>query len=222
MSTPVSIALNAAGIISGFSPLSRSITFYDQEQYLASGKIASGLGALGQALWKSVPSASGQGKIFDGIPFYRSATLRCGVDQRSRLCDQPIEQGAMITDHKVRMPRTVTCQFVCPGLLTGYTIAQLEQYYQSSNKIVIETPTGVYTNMVLESMPSNMTPENVSRPIYELRFRELLIVRPQEPGIDVTGAVDPADSDTQKMTVWSDVLVQATAVGNMLEVLSRI
>lgn len=219
MSTPVSIALNAAGVIAGLSNLSRQIIFYDQEKFLSDGQYVQG--ALSQTLWKADPT-SDHGKIFNGIPFFRSSVLRCGVDQRARMCDHPIEEGAMVTDHKVRMPRTVTCQFVCPSFLAGYTIEQMNTYYQNSAKIVIEAPTGVYLNMILESMPANMTPENVSRPIYELRFREVLIVKPQAPGIDSTGAIDPADGDTTKLTVWSDLWVSNSLVSGAMDRLSGV
>lgn len=219
MSTPVSIALNAAGIIAGFSSLSREIVFYDQEKYLKEEKQVQGLNAVAKTLYKANPLGD-HGKIFGGIPFFRSAIMRCGVDQRAKMCDQPLEAGAMVTDHKVRMPRTVTCQFVSPSFLAGYTIEQLNQYYQSSAKIVIETPTGVYLNMILADMPTNMTPDNVSRPVYELRFREVLIVKPQAPGIDSTGAVDPANGDTKKMTVWSDLILNSSAVSAATKTLS--
>lgn len=221
MSTPVSIALNAAGIVAGLSSLSREVVFYDQEKYLKEEQQAQNMNAVAKTLFKANPLAD-HGKIFGGIPFFRSAVMRLGVDQRARMCDQPLEAGAMVTDHKVRMPRTITCQFVCPSFLAGYTIGQLEQYYQNSAKIVIEAPTGVYLNMILEAEPANMTPENVSRPIYELRFREVLIVKPQAPGIDSTGAVDPADGDTKKMTVWSDLILDIPTVGNVMDNLSQV
>lgn len=221
MSTPVSIALNAAGIVAGLSSLSREIVFYDQEKYLKEEKAVQDMNAAARTLFRANPLGD-HGKIFGGIPFFRSAVMRCGVDQRARMCDQPLEAGAVVTDHKVRLPRTVTCQFVCPGFLAGYTISQLEQYYQTSAKIVIETPTGVYLNMILESAPANMTPENVSRPIYELRFREVLIVKPQAPGIDSTGAVDPANGDTKKMTVWSDLIVDNSTVTSVMNNLSQV
>ena len=215
MSTPVSIALNAAGLVAGLSSLSREIVFYDQEKYLTEEQQVQNMSAVAKTVWKADPLAD-HGKIFAGIPFFRSAVMRLGVDQRSRMCDQPLEEGAMVTDHKVRMPRTITCQFVCPSFLAGFTISQLEQYYQSSAKIVIEAPTGVYLNMILEAEPANMTPENVSRPIYELRFREVLIVKPQSPDIDSAGAVDPANGDTKKLTVWSDVLLDNASTSKIL------
>ena len=221
MSTPVSIALNAAGIIAGLSSLSREIVFYDQEKYLKEEKQVQDMNAVAKTLWKANPLGD-HGKIFGGIPFFRSAVMRCGVDQRARMCDQPLEQGAMVTDHKMRMPRTITCQFVCPSFLAGFTISQLEQYYQSSAKIVIEAPTGVYLNMILEAEPANMTPENVSRPIYELRFREVLIVKPQSPGIDSDGAVDAADGDTKKLTVWSDLILDNSTVTSAMDNLSQV
>ena len=221
MSTPVSIALNAAGIIAGLSNLSREIVFYDQEKYLKEEQQMQKLSALGKTVAKANPLAD-HGKIFGGIPFFNSAVMRCGVEQRARMCDQPLEEGAMVTDHEVRHPRMVTCQFVCPSFLAGYTIEQLNQYYNTSAKVVIETPTGVYLNMILEAMPANLTPDNVSRPIYELRFREVLIVKPQAPGIDSTGAVDPADGDTKKLTVWSDLLLSNLSVNNAVKTLSGI
>lgn len=192
----VNLSLKAAGIVASvtdLAPFLRSITFYDQE----TGK-----------------------QIFNGIPFFSSAHLNAGVDQSSKLCDSPVESGAKISDHKIRMPRTITCALVIPSFLGGLVVDQLNEYFRNSAKIMVQCPAGVFANMILESMPVNMTPENVSRPIYELRLREVLIVVPQLVGIEEANAANPSDADTKKQSVLSDFIKNNEIIGNALNAVS--
>ena len=57
-------------------------------------------------------------------------------------------------------------------------VEELNWYFDTSDKILIETPTGVYPNMVIEALPSNLTPQNVSRPVFDIVFREIVVVFP--------------------------------------------
>lgn len=85
---------------------------------------------------------------------------------------------------------------------------------------MVQCPAGVFANMILESMPVNMTPENVSRPIYELRLREVLIVVPQLVGIEEANAANPSDADTKKQSVLSDFIKNNETIGNALNAVS--
>lgn len=192
----VNLSLKAAGIAARFTdlaPFLRSITFYDQKK---------------------------GNQIFNGLPIFSTAHLNAGVDQTSKLCDFPVESGAQISDHKIRMPRTITCSLVIPSFLGGLVVDQMNEYFRNSAKIMVQCPAGVFPNMILESMPVNMTPENVSRPIYELRLREVLIVLPQLIGIEEANAAKPSDADTKKQSVLSDFVISNSTIRKALSAVS--
>lgn len=209
----ISLSLTAAGTVADILPLGallREVTFYDQEKVEA----RSGLDFAQNA---TTAIAEGGTRLFNGVPFFRSAVLNASAEQTGKLCDFPIENGAVISDHKVREPRRVSCMLVMPVMFAGQVIDQLNEYYHYSKKIIIELPTGVYKNMILESMPVSMNPEDVSRPKFELKFREVLIIEPNyDPGKSTENG---ADGDTKKTTALSDTIRNIPGVGETLNYL---
>lgn len=212
----VSLGLNVAGTaasVSGFGELFRNITFFDQEKLEASDK------AFADApLDKFIEYKLSEGgaNIFNGLPLYGTAVMSSVVDQSGKLCDFPIESGAQISDHKIIMPRRINVELVMPGILAGRVIDQLNIYYKQSKKIVIQSVTGIYRNLILESMPVALKPETVSRPVYDLKFREILLVEPDYTG-ESQNPEDEIDGDTKKTSVISDLISDIPGADGVLD-----
>ncbi len=205
---PLSLGLNVAGVVAGMlSPFVREITLYDQEKYLANAAATAGAnGVVNRAATAVANGVANGAKILQGIPFYRSSILRYGIDERSRMCDHPIEDGSIISDHKVKEPISFSCAMAMPEFLGGLVVDELNEIYRESKKVIVQCATGIYMNMILAEKPTNVTPENVSRPIFDLKFREVVIVTPQTTGQSENDVADAADSDTKKQTVLSDLI----------------
>lgn len=212
----VSLSLTVAGTAADLSPLGeyfRNVTFFDQEK-MEMGGLFKNLLTADVATAQTILAEGGM-RIFNGVPFFRPAPLSASADQTGKLCDFPIESGAVISDHKVREPRRFSCLLAMPNALAGQVIDQLNLYYHESKKVVIQAPTGIYSNMILEAMPVNMTPEDVSRPKFELKFREVLIVEPNyDPGISPENVTD---GDVRKTSVITDALT--STLGGVLNYL---
>jgi hypothetical protein len=188
--------------------LNKNISFYDQEQFLVNSK---------KNFWGKIgsPFVGESDTIFSGIPFYNASTLSVQIDQTSKLCDQPIENGAVITEHKVIQPKRVTCSIAMPNFLAGAVINELQKYFYESKKIIIQTVAGTYTNMIVENMPTKMDSSNVDRPIYDVTFRELILVEPDD-GNDNENMIN---NDTQKVSVYSDLLNNAPIADSIIDYL---
>lgn len=205
---PFSLGLNVAGVVAGMlSPFMRTVTLYDQEKYLANAAAAAGASSVADRVATTVANAVNNGaKILQGVPFYRSGILRFGVEERSRMCDHPIEDGSVITDHKVKEPITFTCAMAMPEFLGGLVVDELNDFYRESKKVMIQCATGVYMNMILCEKPTNIAPENASRPIFDLKFREVVIVTPKIDGMQEGDVASASDADTRKNTLLSDLI----------------
>jgi len=205
---PFSLGLNVAGVVAGMlSPFMRTVTLYDQEKYLANAAAAAGASGVADRAATAVANAVNNGaKILQGVPFYRSGILRFGIEERSRMCDHPIEDGSVVTDHKVKEPITFTCAMAMPEFLGGLVVDELNDFYRESKKVMIQCATGVYMNMILCEKPTNIAPENASRPIFDLKFREVVIVTPKIDGMQEGDVASASDADTRKNTVLSDLI----------------
>lgn len=203
MAGVVNLVLNSAGIagdLSIFGGITRNITFFDQETVM---KNYDG-GAMGVSVEAQISDRM-TGRIFYGIPFYHASPMELGIEQNARFCEQPVENGALITEHKVIMPKKVTCTMAMPNFLAGQVINEMQKYYNESKKIIIQCVGGVYMNMIMESMPTRINAQNADRPLYNLSFKEVILIEPP----DSEATKNPADGNTKKVSVLSDVLVNA-------------
>jgi hypothetical protein len=211
----VNLVLNSAGIVGDlnvFGGITRNLTFFDQENVLANYDG----GALNLSVEEQISDRAGA-RIFYGIPFYHAAPLELSIDQNSKMCEQPVENGSLITEHKIRLPKRITCSMAMPNFLAGKVINEMQKYYNESKKIIIQSVSGVFMNMVLESMPTRINANNVDRPIYDVTFKEVFIIEPQ----DSMSSTNPADSDTKKVSVTSDILNNALS-NNVMSVLGKV
>lgn len=208
----VNLSLNAAGMAMNLVGI-RNISFYDQAIFESKPKSPFASAANLQAAAGHLLN-NGNGRIFNGLPVFSTAVLSAGVDLQGKLCDHPIESGATVSDHKIRMPIRLKCSLVMPAILQQRVVDQLTEYFNTSDKIVIETPTGIYKNMILETLPVNMTTKNVSRPVFDLVFREVAIVFPDYTGTS-TVPVNPSDADTQNTGAFTSAInkIQGAASG---------
>ena len=180
------LALNAGGIALDAISLgrfSRNISIYDQEDFEAKAGL-------------TFNPFNKPKQIMYGVPLYHSGAMSAQVNTESRICENPVEAGFLVADHKVVMPKTIKIRMSMPYYLGNVVIEEIEKYFYTSKKVVLQMPTGVYFNMVLTSLPVNLTPNDVDAPIYDLSFKEIIVVQPQLAGIDENNAANPQSSDT--------------------------
>ena len=217
---PLSLGLNVAGVVANMlSPFMRTITLYDQEKYLANAANAAKADGLADRIATTVAdSVNNSAKILQGLPFYRSSILKFGIDERSRMCDHPIEDGSVISDHKVKEPTVFSCAMAMPEFLGGLVVDELNDFYRESKKIIVQCATGTYMNMILYEKPTNIAPENASRPIFDLKFREVVIVKPVDNSSsgEVEDPLNAADGNTKKNTVLSDLITSNDTASKIL------
>ena len=189
--------LGAALDLSPLGGYHRQITFFDQVKYEMGGWLQ----------MSGIPFVTA--RIFNGtIAVYTSAPMSASVNKSSKITDQPIEYGAMTSDHKIINPIEISVDLCIPTLETYIDGAsglldlnlptvtnEITQYFEQSKKIIIQTPTGIYRNMILESLPVNLTPNNIDRPIYNLKFRQVIIALPTLVS-NVADVANANDADT--------------------------
>lgn len=157
------------------APFSREVVLYDQQNYLLGGFAV----------------------ILRGTGVFTPAYMKFSDKKTSTLCDHPIEDGSMVSDHKVLMPRDFTLTVALPERYGYGMIKELDAYFKSSEKIIVRCATGVYFNMILTEPAANITPERLSRPLYDLTFREVVVVQPQIEQNASTGTGKTANEEDQ-------------------------
>ena len=140
-------------------------------------------------------------EILRGTEVYKADAMKYSEKRSSEICDHPIENGTPVTDHKIIQPREFTLTVALPALYGGMVLRTLERYFLNSDKIIVKCATGVYRNMILTDKPTNITPNDLERPMYDLELKEVFIVSPEIT--EVKQAMNPllvTDRDTLRTT----------------------
>ena len=202
MVSVVNLVLNGAGLALNNS-LFRNITFYDQEMVLENENKAK------ETVADYILSKTG--RIFYGIPFYHASPLDLSIEQTSKFCENPVENGAVITEHKVKMPVKISCSLAMPNFLSGIVIEEMKEYYNTSKKIIIKCVGGTYMNMILENLPTKMDNSNVDRPIYNVTFKEVILIEPET----YDSNKNAENNNTRKVSVFSNLITQNIGAGDL-------
>lgn len=120
------------------------------------------------------------------------------------LTDNPIESGAVVTDHIVAKPRTLTLRGVVTDTPlsvfdavsrlregmphTERALNYFKKLYKDKPLLKIVTQLDTYSNMVITSLSIDRTPANISAMTFSATFREVQIVSSQ---IDTSAIVNP-------------------------------
>ena len=138
-------------------------------------------------------------KILSGTPRNGVSILDCKVTDDSQITTHPVESGAKISEHQIFNPIEIDMQIVLPEYSYESIIRELKKYYQSGTKFRIFTKEGTYKNMVLQSKPADMKPENVDRIIYSLHFIEVIQIQPKYVRISASQVSNPENSSSIRL-----------------------
>lgn len=104
--------------------------------------------------------------------------LDCKVDDNSKLPEHPLEDGVIISDHKIFMPREINIKVALPTYLYKTVYNELNNLYRESTFLIIKTKAMTYSNMQIESIPHFENVDNIDRLIFDISFKECVLVSP--------------------------------------------
>lgn len=135
------------------------------------------------------------GKDFDSkYGFANISIMNVETAEESKIMESPIEDGRLIADSKIIMPKVAEVTIALPsalgddylsfggGLLDFPTkayekvIAGLKRIFNENIAFSIKTKTDVFDNMYLERIPKSFSIDNNYRCIVTLIFKEAIII----------------------------------------------
>ena len=180
------LALNVVGLATGIATDAKNVAIYDGTKQVLTGNI-----------------------------IFASSILSCNVVDDSKMCEHPIESGAVITDHKIFTPTEIDIRLAMrinnyvstyTDLLkiddTDYNIyRELLQIYENNTKLRIKTKTGWHNNMVLQAMPHEEKPENFDMVVFDLHFKEVMEIEPKYIKLQISQLKNAENSTTKKVGI---------------------
>lgn len=124
--------------------------------------------------------------IFDSNSFRQLFTdarpLKAFVRPGSKVMDHPVETGAVLSDHQIILPVQIELSLVIPAEFYSSTYQQIRSAQINAQKLTVQTKTGVYSNMIIQELPHQESPDMYSSIAMGLRLREVLFVVPSSIG----------------------------------------
>ena len=138
-------------------------------------------------------------EVLAGNFLLASSIMSCNVIDDSKMCEHPIESGAVITDHKIFNPVEIDIRLSLPNYIYDSVYEELRQIYEESPKLKIKTKVGWYDNMVLQALPHEEKPENFDRIVFDLHFKEVKEIQPKYIKLPENKVKNAQNSTTKKV-----------------------
>lgn len=148
---------------------------------------------------KDVAIFNGTKEVLKGNILYNAVIMDATVQQKSDMPEHPIESGAKIIDHKIILPVEIDIKLVMPAYLYASVYRELKQLYDESTLLRIKTKMSYYNNMVLQDMPHEENAATVDRVVFNLHFKQVMIVEPKYIALPPRKVSNIDYSSTQKL-----------------------
>lgn len=125
--------------------------------------------------------------------FPQARPIKATVKPSAKLMDHPVEDGSSITDHRVILPTELELTVILSDEEFRNTYSQIRQYFLDTEMLIVQTYTGSYSDMVIESMPHDESSGDVGMVALSLKLREVILVTAQFQAL-------PASSVSQEST----------------------
>lgn len=122
---------------------------------------------------------------------------RANVMESATLPVHPLEDGSSINDHKIINPVTVEVTFFLDASELSNTYQIIRQLYLSNDLVTVQTRTGSYSNMTIESMPHDETSDILDSAFLVVKFYETVQTKAQFGPLPPSSVRRPAQASTQ-------------------------
>lgn len=150
---------------------------------------------------KKVAIYNGTKEVMTGNAIFDTAVLQCSVTDDSQLMEHPVESGVKITDHQIFNPIEIDIRLAMPTYFYSKILEEMKTLYKNGTLLSIKTVDNpkMYSNMVLQAIPHEETPDNIDRLVFDLHFKEVLIVEPVYITLPEDKVENPQNSSTKTL-----------------------
>lgn len=141
--------------------------------------------------------------------------VNMNISNRMQITDHPVEASSVISDHAIALPRELQVtavfsassimgavqnisNFFASGELESKLVEvrqNLEAMRESKQLVTINTPRGIFENMLIQSTQYNLTRQNFNVLEVTIGLREVILVKTSSTNIDPKTIINPANAD---------------------------
>lgn len=125
---------------------------------------------------------------FDQL-FSTARPMKAKINRGSQVMTHPVEDGTTIADHKVISPIEIELSVILGRNDYRSVYSSVAKAFAASTLFAVETRAGVFTNMLIATMPHDESPDMFENIPLVIKFQEVRIVRP------ASGALVPRNQE---------------------------
>ena len=126
---------------------------------------------------------------------FRFANLmKAIVKEESKLMEHPLENGALVTDHRIILQTEIELPIVLSALTYKDMYNEIKQYFNEGTALVVQTKASVYGNQVIQSLPHEEDPARFDVLTVTLKLKQIQVVAP----VSVAVPKNPTNAATVK------------------------
>jgi len=115
---------------------------------------------------------------FDQV-FKSARALKAVIKENSRVMDHPLENGSMITDHRIILPIEIELTLILSSLDYQDVYKTIKQFYTNGTLLIVQTKSDIYENQLISAMPHEEDPEQYNVLPVILTLRQVQFAQPE-------------------------------------------
>lgn len=110
-------------------------------------------------------------QVFEG-----ARPMKATVKEDSKTMEHPLESGAIITDHRIVLPVEIELAVIPRAEQFNDVYAEIKQLFIKGTLLTVQTRTGRYSSMLIQSMPHDESADMFDTCPIALKLKEVRIV----------------------------------------------
>lgn len=111
--------------------------------------------------------------------FRDARPIKAVIKESSKVMEHPIENGAVVTDHRIILPVEIQLSMILTPETYRQTYQQIKQYYLEGTLLVIQSRSGIYINQLIQEMPHEEDPTIYDTISLSLNLKQVQMVTAQ-------------------------------------------
>jgi hypothetical protein len=118
--------------------------------------------------------------------------VKAKIDRKADFPKHPLETGAVIGDHRILQPIEIEMPMIFSSASFYDDYQAILTAYNSNNSLIIQTKVGTFTDMYIQEMPSDESPETIDTVTLIFKFIQVFVVQSSSMAISKS----PTDAAT--------------------------
>lgn len=108
--------------------------------------------------------------------FPRARPLKLTIREIAKVMEHPVENGTIITDHRVILPVEVEASMLIQSADAQDTYRIIRQLYLNGTLLIVQSKAAVYRNQMIASLPHEEDPDQYGAIPVALKFKQVQFV----------------------------------------------